>query len=274
MLGRHKINDIAPSEILSRFALKISPNQIPSHNRSNYRFLGEKKSLFTLENHLKSFQEQDLDEAFILLGTVSDPFTLENLPNSLKILELLKDYPPNLVVIQTRSPYIVLALPYLKNLNAATNMFIRFGIETPLDEVSRAYTPDLPTPSERIKAVRTINNFNIKTIGLIAPLMPYGDIQKDAQDFAALLSELFLKVDVQTLISSVLDIEKSGLVRKMKATRQYHYLRSDSARFLINALDSIAAERLREAEKIREDAAANHKICSQEIDDSKSANVA
>ena len=110
------------------------------------------------------------------------------------------------------------------------------GIETPLEEVARRYTPDLPTVDERWKTVRALRRFGLKVGVQVAPLLPYGDWRKDAGAFAEKLCAEADYVAIRSILqTSGVPRPTTPLARKLASDRQFFWLRQDSQNPLMDA---------------------------------------
>ena len=127
----------------------------------------------------------------------------------------------------------------------ATSVVI--GIETPLEEVCRRYTPELPSIAERWKVVRTAKRFGFKVGVQVGPMLPYGDWRKDAQLFADELVEAADFITVQSLMQGEGGgggRPRSSVARALAADRQFFWLRHDTHGPLTEAITQIAAGKL------------------------------
>lgn len=202
--------------------------------------------LADLERHLSRLSEKgDLRRATVVFGVTTDPFHPfdEKFATSMKFLELFERYQPGRLVIQTRSPLVVIGLPMLKKARESTCVTV--GIETPLEQIHRRYTPELPTVDERWKTVRALRRFGVRTGIQVSPILPYGDWRGSAKAFA---SELLDNADYVS-ISSIVQANGPGrtnspLARKLAQDRQFFWLRQDSHLPLVEAVQSMAQERL------------------------------
>lgn len=199
-----------------------------------------------LERHLSKLSSRgELRRTTVVFGVTTDPFHPfdEKFATSMKFLELFERYAPGKLIVQTRSPLIVIGLPVLKQMRDKT--FVSIGLETPLEDVRVRYTPDLPTVGERWKTVRALKRFGFKVGVQVAPLLPYGDWRKDAQAFA---QELVKEADFISL-KSFADLAGGGrpngaLATKLASDRQFFWLRADSRGPLHAALEGLAPEKL------------------------------
>jgi hypothetical protein len=199
-----------------------------------------------LARHLERLSARgELRRATVVFGVCSDPFHPfdEKFAVSLKFMEMFERYVPGRLVIQTRSPLVLLALPLLKKLRGVT--YVAIGIETPHDDIRRRYTPTLPAVEERFKTVRALRSFNVKVGVQVAPLLPYGDWRKDAGSFA---QELVAVSDFIT-VRSVVQTEGAGrptsaLAQHLAQARDFFWLRHDAHVPLLSALEDAAVDRL------------------------------
>lgn len=217
----------------------------PGGLRSRY-ILGAGEPLGDLERHLAKLSSRgELRRTTIIFGVTTDPFHPfdEKFATSMKFLELFERYAPGKLIVQTRSPLIVIGLPVLKQLR--NNTFVLIGIETPLEEVRQRYTPDLPTVTERWKTVRALKRFGFKVGVQVGPILPYGDWRADAAKFAGLLAAEADFVTVQAIADTTRGARPGGaLANKLAADRQFFWLRADTRMPLVAALEAQAPDKL------------------------------
>ena len=217
----------------------------PMSLRSRY-VMKQGEPLVDLERHLQRLSARgELRRTTIVFGVTTDPFHPfdEKFATSMKFLELFERYVPGRLVIQTRSPLVVIGLPMLKRVRETT--YVSVGIETPLEEVARRYTPDLPTVDERWKTVRALRRFGLKVGVQVAPLLPYGDWRKDAGAFAEKLCTEADYVTVRSILQTCgVPRPTTPVARKLANDRQFFWLRQDSQNPLIDAVVEHNAKKL------------------------------
>jgi hypothetical protein len=217
----------------------------PGGLRSRY-VLGSGEPLGDLERHLAKLSSRgELRRTTIVFGVTTDPFHPfdEKFAASMKFLELFERYAPGRLIVQTRSPLIVIGLPVLKQMRDHT--FVQVGIETPLEVVRQRYTPDLPTVAERWKTVRALKRFGFKVGVQVGPILPYGDWRADAGAFAESLAAEADFVTVKSIADTTRGARPSGaLASKLAADRQFFWLRTDTRKPLAAALEAIAPDKL------------------------------
>ena len=117
----------------------------PMSLRSRY-VMKQGEPLIDLERHLQRLSAQgDLRRTTVVFGVTTDPFHPfdEKFATSMKFLGLFERYVPGRLIIQTRSPLVVIGLPMLKKVRDTT--YVSVGIETPLEEVARRKHTGLKT---------------------------------------------------------------------------------------------------------------------------------
>jgi len=219
--------------------------QNPCLLRSRY-VMQSKEPLADLERNLERLSARgELRQTTVIFGVTTDPFHPfdEKFATSMRFLELFERYSPGKLIIQTRSPLVVIGLPVLKKVKNTT--FVSIGIETPSDEVRQRYTPTLPSVSERWKTVRALKRFGLKVGIQVSPLLPYGDWREDASAFAEDLVAEADWVSVTSIAQGAGNARPSGvLARKLAAERQFFWLRADTHRPLSDVLHRIAPEKM------------------------------
>lgn len=213
--------------------------------RSRY-VLQSGEPLQDLERHLSRLSTRgELRRTTVVFGVTTDPFHPfdEKFATSMKFLELFEKYAPGKLVVQTRSPLIVIGLPILKQIRH--NTFVLIGLETPREEVRLRYTPDLPTVAERWKTVRALRRFGFKVGIQVGPILPYGDWRADALGFAEDLVAEAEFVSIQSIADTSGSSRPScALARKLAADRAFFWLRADTKRPLLDALETLAPEKI------------------------------
>ena len=125
---------------------------------------------------------------------------------------------------------------------------VNLGIETPIEESVRRYTPGLPRVAERLKTATALRRFGIEVNLQVSPVLPYGDWRTDAPKFAELLAEHGDHVYVKSITDGTAAVERrirsSALAVNLARDRKFHWLRPDSATPLITALEAIAPQKL------------------------------
>lgn len=230
-----------------KFQLQVEGNKKEGGGLLRSRYvMNTQQPLADLERHLARLSSRgELRRSTVVFGVTTDPFHPfdEKFATSMKFLELFERYAPGKLIIQTRSPLIVIGLPVLKQVR--NNTVVMIGLETPLEEVRLRYTPELPTVSERWKTARALRRFGFKVGIQVAPILPYGDWRKDANSFAEDLSKEADFISLQSIADASGNSRPTGeLARKLATDRQFFWLRGDTRRPLYDALNRLAPEKL------------------------------
>ena len=241
VFGQHKLDP--GQDPREYYALRVQEDGDLVRLRSRYS-LHQENPLHELEKHLMRLSSQGvLRSSAIYFGVSTDPFLpfQGKFDATMKFLNLFQRYTPGVLIVQTRSPLVVLAMPVLKKLgiHAAVTM----GVETQLETVAQRYTPYLPRTEERLKAAAALRRFGIEVTLQVSPVLPYGDWKKDAGSFAETLVQHADYVHVKALTDGSERMERkvrtTSIAKKLAEDRQFYYLRPDTAKPLLNALDAV-----------------------------------
>ena len=245
--GQHRLEKGADPRDFYSLHLKDDEEMIPL--RSRYA-LSKSNPLHELEAHLTRLSKQGiLRTSTIYFGTTTDPFyPFEGkFDASMRFLELFQKYTPGLLVVQTRSPLLVIAMPVFKRLG--NHAAVTIGIESHLESSVERYTPGLPRVEERLKTATALRRFGIEVTLQVSPLLPYGEWRKDASQFAEVLAEHGDFVYVRPLTNGSERAEKklrgTPLLQRLAEDRKFHYLRPDSTNPLITELERCAPEKVK-----------------------------
>lgn len=137
-----------------------------------------------------------LEQLAIFMSSATDPYqgAERTWRLSRACLEVLADYPPGLLVIQTRSPLVRDDFIQLRALG--TRCWLNFTIETDREDVRRALTPRCPSIPQRWATVKAAKAQGIQVQITVSPCLPYSNV--DA--FAALLVAHSDRVIVDTYV--------------------------------------------------------------------------
>ncbi len=115
--------------------------------------------------------DSNLEDTTVYFGVEKDPFLPTNvqLASTLKILEMLSKSPIKKLVLQTRSPLVLLATPILKSLQSRLN--VTMAVES-LDMIgSRSLDAIYPKGRERIAAADSLTKIGIETTIQFSPIV-------------------------------------------------------------------------------------------------------
>lgn len=129
--------------------------------------------LITLE-----FDKKDIVDEFLLskmpvhFGGMSDPFGSSRITTiSTQILQTLNgiDYP---VVISTKKTNRLLEDDILQQISKMKNLVIQISFSLFDGQIAKVIEPGVPSPIERLKALRILNDYGIYTIARLQPIIP------------------------------------------------------------------------------------------------------
>ena len=124
-----------------------------------------------LEKLEKKFKSKNF--GIIWFSSVTDPYTGLEAKYQLtrKCLQVLVDFNyQGQVALQTKSPLIARDIDLFKKLK---DVSIGFTVTTLDDKVTRFLEVEAPPVSDRIKAIKVLNNSGIHTYAFIGPLLPH-----------------------------------------------------------------------------------------------------
>ncbi len=212
-------------------------------------FLYRKDVRAELEHHLSNLNQRGLlNSAVVYFGTVSDPFAMfhKKFDVTTACLEALGQYRPGKLVLQTRSPMVIAALPTFKYLGEQAVAVI--PVETHLERSVARYTPGLPRISERLVAAQGLRRQGVAVNIAVSPILPYGDSYRDAWDFAELLNRHADYITFGCLADGSEANEKQlknlAIAQRMSGDQQFRWLRPHAYRHVYQALMAIAPEKL------------------------------
>lgn len=202
-----------------------------------------------LERRLSQLRERGvLSSAVVYFGVTSDPFSSfhKKFDVTMACLELLSQYKPRRVILQTRSPMVISALPTLKMLGERA--VVTMPIETRLESAIQRYTPGMPKISERLVAADGLRRQGIVVNLSASPILPYGEVYRDAWDFADMLDKHSDFITLGCLASGGPGDESAlkalPIARRLVSDKNYRWLRPHAYRHLYYALKVLAPEKL------------------------------
>ncbi|UOF92011.1 radical SAM protein [Fodinisporobacter ferrooxydans] len=144
-----------------------------------------------LQNHERKGTLKNLR---IFMSSATDPYQGAeiNMELTKSCLEAFKDYPPGLLVVQTRSPLIIRDIALLKELRE--HVWVSVTLETNNDDVRKNITPTSPTVHSRLNAMRILHEAGIRVQAAVSPMLP-----NDPIEFADMLDQACSRVVVDTL---------------------------------------------------------------------------
>lgn len=202
-----------------------------------------------LERQLLSLaQQKTLSETTVYFGCMSDPFYgfQKRFNVTMGVLDLLEKYQVGRLVVQSRSPMIIAALPTLKYYEDRAVAVL--PIESYREDVIQHYTPGQPRIAERLIAARGLRAQGVRVQLDVAPILPYGDIYRNAWDFAEILDShgdfiTFNSLVGDTMISE-LELRKNLVADRLERDKQFYFLRPHAFESVYAAVKILAPEKL------------------------------
>lgn len=202
-----------------------------------------------LEKQLHQLKDQDiLRNSVLYFGMATDPFYAfpKKFEVTMKCIELLERYQPAMLVLQSRSPMIVSALPILKHFNDRAVAVI--PVESSNERVIQQYTPGQATIVDRLVAADGLRKQGIKVNLQVSPVLPYGDFYRDAWPFAELLAEHADYITLGCLATGAISdepiLKNLSISKHLNAEKMYRWLRPYAYRYLFHALQIVAPNKL------------------------------
>ena len=123
-----------------------------------------------------------LDDVRIFMSSATDPYQPAESRYRItrSILEVFREFPVGLLLLQTRSPLVERDLDLLAGLPFA---WLSMTVETDDDEVRRALTPTCPSIERRFAAMRRARSLGVAVQAAVSPVLPH-----DRERFAGLIA--------------------------------------------------------------------------------------
>jgi DNA repair photolyase len=140
----------------------------------------------------------------VFMSSATDPYqpAEARLAITRSILEVLRERPVALLVVQTRSPLVERDFDLLAEMPFA---WLSMTVETDDDRVRRALTPACPSIERRLSAMRRARERGIRVQAAVSPALPH-----DADRFAELLAGAADRVVVDTFFGDGSDGKRTA----------------------------------------------------------------
>lgn len=231
------------------FALRFKDTREYQAPQGKY-FLFRDDFVRRLEEKLITLKQKGLlSDSLVIFGTTSDPFLSfhKKFDVTTRCLELFERYVPGRLLVQTRSPMVISALPTLRRLRE--NCLVVVPIESHQERSIVRYTPGMPRIAERLVATEGMRRQGIPVTLSVSPILPYGDYYRDAWDFAELLDHYADYITLGCLASGSQADERAlrmmPVARKLAADKEFQLLRPHAFKYLYHALKVLAPNKLK-----------------------------
>ncbi|MCX6047677.1 MAG: radical SAM protein [Chloroflexi bacterium] len=127
----------------------------------------------------------ELDQLAIFMSSATDPYqgAERQWRLSRACLDLFQEFPPGLLVIQTRSPLVVDDFARIRALGA--RCWLNFTLETDLEAVRQTLTPHCPSIAQRLAAIQAATAFGLQVQITVSPCLPYSSVETFGQQLLA-----------------------------------------------------------------------------------------
>jgi DNA repair photolyase len=135
---------------------------------------------------------RDPSSLSLFMSSATDPYqpAESKLRITRSLLEVFRERPVALLVVQTRSPQVERDFDLLADMPFA---WLSMTVETDDDSVRRALTPVCPSVDRRLATMRRARDAGIKVQAAVSPVLPH-----DGERFAGLLADAADRVVVDT----------------------------------------------------------------------------
>jgi DNA repair photolyase len=117
-------------------------------------------------------READPAAVRVFMGSATDPYQPgeQRLGVTRSVLEVFREIPVGLLVVQTRSPLVERDFDLLKRMPFA---WLSMTVETDDDDVRRALTPTCPAIDRRFQTMRLARECGIRVQAAVSPTLPH-----------------------------------------------------------------------------------------------------
>jgi len=241
--------EIKPAFSPSQFHLRVKDTREYLLPQGRYSMIKERLSE-NLEKQLKNLREQGiLSKSVLYFGMATDPFFgfPRKFEVTMKCIELLEKYKPGLLVVQSRSPMLLAALPIFKLFGERAVAVI--PVETNNERAVQLYTPGQAPIAERLIAADGLRKQGITVNLQVSPVLPYGDFYRDAWTFAETLAEHADYVTFGCLatghVADEPNLRALPIAQTLSSDKMFRWLRPHAYRYLFHAMEVVAPEKLR-----------------------------
>ena len=151
-----------------------------------------------LRAELKNIEGRgSLRQLSIFMSSSTDPY--QGLERHWRLtracLDVFADYPPGLLIVQTRSPLVEDDFARLQRLGSSC--WLNFTLETDSDDVRKVVTPACPSISRRLSTLRTAQKSGLNIQITVSPCLPFSSVEQ----FGSLLLDHAQRVIVDSYTS-------------------------------------------------------------------------
>jgi DNA repair photolyase len=119
----------------------------------------------------------------IYMSSSTEPYAPQEIRLRLTqaLLQEMQDRPPDVLVIQTRSPLVARDLGLIRALAARCELWLSVTVETDLDPIP-GFPSHATPPRKRLAALKVFHDAGVPTQAALSPLLPIADPEQFAHD--------------------------------------------------------------------------------------------
>jgi DNA repair photolyase len=119
----------------------------------------------------------------IYMSSVTDPYVPQERHYRItgRLLEAMRDRPPDLLALQTHTPHPLWDLDLLVELSRRFPVSVQISVETDREDLGPMFRPHAYSIASRLEALRRLRGQGLETVGVVAPMWPLADPSSFAQ---------------------------------------------------------------------------------------------
>ncbi len=131
----------------------------------------------------------------IYMSSVTDPYVPQERAYRLtgRILEAMRERPPDLLALQTHTPNVLWDADLLADLAARFPLSVQISVETDRESFGPPFPPHAYPVAGRIEALASLRARGVETVAVVSPLWPIADVEGFARRLEA--SAAFVVID-------------------------------------------------------------------------------
>ena len=157
----------------------------PNRNKRKWRFYGAKKNAVSayIEQYQSLKSPTKNKPLKIYMASATDPYVPQEKTTQITrgLLTTMLDYPPDLLVLQTRNPLVLRDMDIIKPLAEKTTVWLSITVETDKEQIEGLPRHSFP-PKQRLETAHTFKEQGVPVQITVSPLMPLDNLEQFTQD--------------------------------------------------------------------------------------------
>lgn len=152
------------------------------------------KDLYIKEyKRIKNIRKGNPKPLKIYMSSSTDPYIPQEkkLKSTQSLLEAMTQYPPDVLVLQTRNPLVERDFELIKTISTQAEVWLSVTVETDMEKISN-FPNHATSPKRRMETLRLFKEHGILTQATISPLMPIKDLEKFSKDLNHVCTRVIL----------------------------------------------------------------------------------